>query len=348
MAKKQMNFENRGPTPRGGNSLPVFQLGLKFGVIAEFLRIGTKPGALAVALDITERKITDAAAPDTSALSPEFEQELVDKLMARGVVLDPRWPQWSDPGASKTTLIDQRQDTVDAFRKRLADENPRPLRPPPTGTSLTLEDRHDTKPPVSRTLGNVSIVEFYQGAGFVVEADGFLSAIVRCHEAKWGGLAVAATSVTLTLIPKRPPKRSANPPPLRDIELFNGRGDRVIVERLDRYAVRVRAVTEPAKKARPIGEIDLPGALWAILDMQIGDEFECEMCVLLRDVNAEPEPDDANALITPGGDPVDNTMMLKLQKRFEESQRIGPDHDGNRVALLHKPCVALAAAPWKA
>jgi hypothetical protein len=326
----------------------VFQLGLKFGVIAEFLREGSKPGALAEALGITERKITDAAAPDVSALSPDFEQELVAKLKAREIVFDPIWPQWVDPSATKATPIDQRKDTADAFKKRFADENPRTLEPPPTGTPLTLDDRDDTKPPVSRTLGNVSIVERSQGANFVVGKDGFLSAIVRCHEAKWGGLAVAATSVTLTFVPKRPPKRSANPPPLKDIVLFNGRGDRIIVERLDRYAVRVRTVAEPGKKARPIGEIDLPGALWAILDMQIGDEFECEMCVLLRDVTAEPEPDDTNALITPTGDPVDNTMMLKLEKRFEQSQRIGPDHDGNRVALLHKPCVALAAAPWKA
>jgi hypothetical protein len=347
MAKKQANYENKGPAPRGGNSLPVFQLGLKFGVIAECLRVGTKPGALAAALDITERKITDAAAPDTSALSPDFELELVEKLKARGIAFDPKWPQWSDLGASKATPIDQRRDTVDAFRKRLSDANP-PIEPPPTGTPLTLEDRVDTKPPVSRTLGNVSIVELSQGANFVVGADGFLSAIVRCHEAKWGGLAVAATSVTLTLIPKRPSKRSANPAPLKDIVLFNGHGDRIIVERLDRYVVRVRTVAEAGKKARPIGEIELPGALWAILDMQVGDEFECEMWVLLRDVSAEPEPDDTNALITPSGDPVDNTMMLKLEKRFEQSQRIGSDHDSNRVALLHKPCVALAPATWKA
>lgn len=260
MAKKPRNYENKGPDPRGGNSLPVFQLGHKLGVIAEFLRAGVKPGSLADELDITHRKITDAVAPATSALSPEFERELVKKLKECGVTLDPKWPQWSDPAATKTTPIEQRRDTVDAFRKRFADENPRPPGPPLTGTPLTLEDRDDAKPPISRTLGNVGIVESSQGARFVVGADGFLSAIVRCHEAKWGGLAVAATSVTLTLIPKRPSKRSANPPPLRDIVLFNGHGDRIVVERLDRYAVRVRAVAEPGKKARPIGEIDLPGA----------------------------------------------------------------------------------------
>lgn len=217
----------------------------------------------------------------------------------------------------------------------------------PVGAPLALEDRDDTEKPVSRTLGNVSIVEVFQSKNFVVGADGYLSAFVRCHAAKWGGLAVAATSVTLTLVPKRRPKRSINPPPLKDVVLFNGHRDRIIVERLDRYTVRVRAVADPDKKVRPIGEIDLPGALWVILDMQVGDEFECEMCVLLRDVNAERQPDEPDPLIAPRGDPLDDTMMLKLEKRFEEARRIGRDQDDNRVALLHKPCVALALSTKK-
>ena len=68
------------------------------------------------------------------------------------------------------------------------------------------------------------------------------------------------------------------------------------------------------------------------------------MRVLMRDVSAKREPDDVNALITHRGDPLDDTMMLKLEACFEAAQRVGDDLDGNKAALLHKPCVVLVAA----
>ena len=128
--------------------------------------------------------------------------------------------------------------------------------PTPVRWRLHLEDRDDVKPPVSRTLDNVSIVPGNQDLW--VGENGYLSAIVRCHEAKWGGVAVAVTSCLLTFIPKRGSKRSVNPPALKDAILYNGHGDRVVVERIDRYTVRVRTAKEDGKKLGPLARSNYP------------------------------------------------------------------------------------------
>jgi hypothetical protein len=207
------------------------------------------------------------------------------------------------------------------------------------GTPLLLEDHEDVLLPVSKTLGNVSVQLPKQR--IAVGADGHLSATVRCHAAKWAGLSVAVTSCLLTLIPSREIKRVPHLPPLKETRIMNGRGDTIIVERVDRYTIRLSVAESPGKKPGSIGEVELPGELWALLDARAGDVFDCEMRVLLRDVSAEPEPHDTG-IARASGDPLDDMAMSQLQKRFEEVQRVSTDDDGNTSALLHRPQVGLA------
>lgn len=189
---------------------------------------------------------------------------------------------------------------------------------------LCLHDLPVTVRSFNEVLGNVGL--YLPAQRVYTGANGHISATVRCHAAELEGLKLAVTCCSLAL-ERSPPNPRSHPPDRKiPVELTNAAGVTVTIQRT--VAGRSPKVRVESSKG-PIGEVELPAELWWLLEVNEGDELECEMHIFLRD---------CAVVIT--GAPIEDVAMEKIRKRFEERPLSA---DGS--AILHTARVKLVAVP---
>ena len=118
---------------------------------------------------------------------------------------------------------------------------------------------------------------------------------------------------------------------------------------IQRVRTSQRPTVEIKAASGAIGMVNLPDDIWPVLEAKVGDEFEAQLIVYLRDCAAisdgddakpignEAMPDDGNSFIRPGWDRLGKALPL-IQKRFEELRLSDGETDW---ALLHRHVVQL-------